>query len=129
MTLHDVGRVPPLAPSVESPVVVVRDAGVRPPAGRVSAAPWQSVLTVLPYLGPTGRQLLENAALVGVQRVSPDEAQLVARVMNLPAHEREALPGLGDGFTLWCTRGHRQLVMTQPTDAESGLLGAPRRVD
>ncbi len=129
VTLHDVGRIPPLGPSVGSPVVVVRDAGIRPPRGRVSAAPWQSVLTVLPYLGPTAPRFLENASLVGVQRVSPDEARLIARIMTLPARDADTLPGLGDQFTLWCTRTHRQLVMTQPTDAESGLLGVARRVD
>ncbi|MEU1630874.1 hypothetical protein ABZ746_37650 [Streptomyces sp. NPDC020096] len=129
MTVHDVGRVPPQGASVGSPVLVVRDAGIRPPRGRVAAAPWQSVLTLLPYLGPTAPRFLESATLVGVQRVSPDEAELIGRIMALPAADVGALSGLGDNFALWCTRTHRQFVMTQPTDAETGLLGAPRRVD
>ncbi|MEU6176206.1 hypothetical protein ABZ832_30395 [Streptantibioticus parmotrematis] len=129
VTVYDVGRVPPQGASVGSPVLVVRDAGVRPPRGRVAAAPWQSVLTLLPYLGPTAPRLLEGASLVGVQRVSPDEARLVGRLMRLPERDAEALPGLGDQFALWCTRQHRQFVMTRPTEAESGLLGGPRRVD
>lgn len=129
VTLHEVGRVPPLGPSVGSPVLILRDAGGRPPRGRVTAAPWQSVLTVLPFLGPAAARFLESATVVGVQRVSPDEAALIARTMTLPGQDAAALPTLGDEFALWCTRAHRQFVMTRPTDAETGLLGTPRRMD
>ena len=129
MTVHEVGRVPPQGASVASPVLVVRDAGTRPPRGRMAAAPWQSLLTVLPYLGPTAPRFLESATLIGVQRVSPEEAGVIGRLMALPKEKVVALSGLADNLTLWCTRKHRQLVSTQPTDAETGLLGAPRRVD
>ncbi|MGW7352721.1 hypothetical protein [Streptomyces sp. NPDC054784] len=129
ITLHDVGRVPPLGATVGSPVLVLRDCGVRPPRGRVASAPWQSVLTLLPYLSPVAPRLLRGAALVGVQRVSPDEARQIGRIMSLPAADEEALSTLGDGVTLWCTRRDRSYSLTQPTDAESGLLGVPRRVD
>ncbi|MFD8386289.1 hypothetical protein ACFV2X_48655 [Streptomyces sp. NPDC059679] len=129
ITLHDVGRVPPQGASVSSPVLVVRDAGMRPPRGRVTAAPWQSVLTLLPYLSPVAPRLMENAGLVGIQRVSPDEATQIGRIMGLPAVDVSALSTLADGVTLWCTRHARLYVATQPTDAESGLLGAPRRMD
>jgi hypothetical protein len=84
---------------------------------------------VLPYLGPTAPRSLESATLIGVQRVSPDEARLIGRLMALPEEKTAALSGLTDNLALWCTRKHRQLVITQPTDAETGLLGTPRRVD
>jgi hypothetical protein len=129
MTLHDVGRVPPLGPTVGSPVLVVRDCGMQPPRGRVASAPWQSVLTLLPYLSPAAPQLLANAGLVGIQRVSPQEAVQVGRLMGLPPADVTALSTLGDGVTLWCNRRSRQYAMTEPTDAECGLLGSPRRVD
>ncbi|MFG3253598.1 hypothetical protein [Streptomyces sp. NPDC048172] len=129
MALYDVGRVPRLGPSVSSPVVVVRDCGVRPPRGRVTSAPWQSVLTLLPYLSPTAPRLLRQASLVGVQRVSPEEAQQIGRLMQIPEQDVPALSTLGDGVTLWCTRRDRQYALTQPTDAESGLLGRARRLD
>lgn len=129
ISLYDVGRVPPLGPTVSSPVLVVRDCGMRPPRGRVAAMPWQSVLTLLPYLSPVAPRLLRGAALVGVQRISPDEAQQIGRIMQLPRQEVEALSTLGDGVTLWCTRRERHYAVTQPTDAESGLLGTPRRLD
>lgn len=41
----------------------------------------------------------------------------------------QALSTLADGVTLWCTERDRQFVMTQATDAETGLLGGARRMD
>jgi hypothetical protein len=129
MTVHDVGRVPPQGASAGGPVLVIRDCGMRPPRGRVASAPWQSVLTLLPYLSPVAPRLMRQARLVGVQRVSPDEASEIGRVIGLPRGEYESLPTLADGVTLWCTDRDRQYVMTQATDAETGLLGTARRMD
>ncbi|MDQ1007969.1 hypothetical protein QFZ82_002454 [Streptomyces sp. V4I23] len=129
ISLHDVGRVPPQGASAGSPVVVVRDCGMRPPRGRVVSAPWQSVVTLLPYLSPVAPRLMEKSGLVGIQRVSPDEAVQIGRIMHLPRPETEALSTLADGVTLWCTQRDRQFVMTQATDAETGLLGSARRMD
>ncbi|WP_374118432.1 hypothetical protein [Streptomyces sp. 8L] len=129
ITLHDVGRVPPQGASAGSPVVVVRDCGMRPPRGRVVSAPWQSVITLLPYLSPVAPRLMRKSGLVGVQRVSPDEGGKIGRIMALPQAETAALSTLADGVTLWCTERDRQFVMTQATDAETGLLGSARRMD
>ncbi|MBX9395722.1 hypothetical protein K4749_19490 [Streptomyces sp. TRM72054] len=129
LAVYDVGRVPPQGTSAGTPVLVVRDCGMRPPRGRVVSGPWQSVLTVLPYLSPVAPRLVRQARLVGVQRVSPDEAAELGRTMALPRTDVDALPTLPDGLTLWCTDRDRQYVMTQPTDAEIGLLGMPRRMD
>ncbi|MEI5526267.1 hypothetical protein WB401_27190 [Streptomyces brasiliscabiei] len=129
LALYDVGRVPPQGASAGTPVLVVRDCGMRPPRGRVASAPWQAVLTLLPYLSPVAPRLLRQARLVGVQRVSPDEATEIGRVIGLPHPETRSLPGLQDGITLWCAERDRQYVMTQATDAETGLLGAARRMD
>ncbi|MFF3560303.1 hypothetical protein ACFYXS_09735 [Streptomyces sp. NPDC002574] len=129
VTVHEVGRIAPQGPSVQSPVVIVRDCGARPPRSRVAAQSWQSVMTLLPYLGPTAPRLLSSADVVGLQRVSPQEAEVIGQVMGLADADVAALPTLGDNVTMWCTRKHRQFVMTQPTDAESGLLGPARRVD
>lgn len=129
MTLHEVGRVPPMGPTLASPVLVVRDCGIRPPRGRVASTPWQTVLTLLPYLSPVAPRLLERAAVAGVQRVSPEEAERLAPLLGLPRERAEALPVLSEDATLWCTRRGRQLVRLVPTDSESGLLGTARRVD
>ncbi|MFE2261010.1 hypothetical protein [Streptomyces griseosporeus] len=129
LAVYDVGRVPPQGASAGTPVLVVRDCGMRPPRGRVASAPWQSVLTLLPYLSPVAPRLMRQARLVGVQRVSPDEAAEIGRVLALPRPEIDSLPSLQDGVTLWCTDRDRQYVMTQATDAEVGLLGVARRMD
>lgn len=129
LAVYDVGRVPPQGTSAGTPVLVVRDCGMRPPRGRVVSGPWQSVLTLLPYLSPLAPRLVRQARLVGVQRISPDEATELGRTMALPRAEVEALPTLSDGLTLWCADRDRQYVLTQPTDAEIGLLGMPRRMD
>ncbi|MEU0177771.1 hypothetical protein ABZ178_31145 [Streptomyces massasporeus] len=129
LAVFEVGRVPPQGASAGTPVLVVRDCGMRPPRGRVVSGPWQSVLTLLPYLSPVAPRLIRQAGLVGVQRISPDEAMELGRAMALPRRDVEALPALPDGVTLWCADRDRQYVMTQPTDAETGLLGAARRVD
>ncbi|MET7360885.1 hypothetical protein ABZS76_20900 [Streptomyces sp. NPDC005562] len=129
MAVYDVGRVPPLGASAGSPVLVVRDCGMRPPRGRVVSGPWQSVLTVLPYLSPVAPRLIRQARLVGVQRVSPDEAAQIGRSLGLPSGDVGSLPSLADGVTLWCADRDRQYVMTQATDAETGLLGTARRMD
>ncbi|MFC5725002.1 hypothetical protein ACFP1Z_33160 [Streptomyces gamaensis] len=129
ITLHDVGRVPPQGPSVHGPVLVLRDCGARPPRGRTVPAPWQPVLTLLPYLGPEAQRLVEGADVVGVQRVSPDEARLLGGLLELPPAEVAALPTLRDGVTLWCDRRARTYVDTRPSEAEVGLLGVARRMD
>ncbi|MFE6666954.1 hypothetical protein ACFVFH_25730 [Streptomyces sp. NPDC057697] len=129
VSLHDVGRVPPTGASVGSPVVVVRDCGMRPPRGRVVSSPWQSVLTLLPYLSPVAPRLMRASALVGIQRVSPEEAGQVGRILGLARNETEALPTLSDGVTLWVAGRERHWVMTGATEVETGLLGAARRMD
>ncbi|TDC70407.1 hypothetical protein [Streptomyces hainanensis] len=129
MTLHEVGRVPPLGATLGSPVLVVRDCGTRPPRGRVASAPWQPVLTLLPYLSPAAPRLLERAALVGIQRVSPEEAGRIGRIMALPEIQAEALSTFAEDAVLWCTRTSRRLVRMVPTDSETGLLGNPSRLD
>ncbi len=129
MTLHEVGRVPPVGATLGSPVLVVRDCGTRPPRSRVASAPWQPVLTLLPYLSPATHRLVERASLVGVQRVSPEEARVVGRILALPEVQAEALPTFAENATLWCTRSSRQLVRLVPTDSETGLLGSPSRLD
>ncbi|CAL9402435.1 hypothetical protein SUDANB23_01483 [Streptomyces sp. enrichment culture] len=49
--------------------------------------------------------------------------------MGLHRPDVDALPTLVDGVTLWRSDRDRQYVTTQPTDAEVGLLGTPRRMD
>jgi hypothetical protein len=129
LTVHPLGRIGPQGATVAAPVLVVRDCGPRPARTRLSASPWQTVLTVLPYLGAGSERLLTGAQLVGVQRVSPQEAAAVAKALTLPEQEERILPSLGDGVTLWATRTDRTLTQSGPTAAEAQVLGPARRMD
>ncbi|QKW21814.1 hypothetical protein HUT16_24600 [Kitasatospora sp. NA04385] len=129
VTVHQVGRLGAQGASVASPVLVVRDLGARPNRSRLSATPWQTTLTVLPYLGPNAGRVINAADLVGLQRVSPQEADLLGRLLSLAPGDVSALPTLPDNVTLWATRMRRQYVMTNQGDAETQVLGGPRRMD
>ncbi|MET8679890.1 hypothetical protein ABZW18_20490 [Streptomyces sp. NPDC004647] len=129
VSLHEVRQIAAQGASVSSPVLVVRDCGAQPPRNQLAPSPWQSVLTLLPFLGPRAPRMLARAQLVGLQRLSPQEAEVVTRIMRLPHDVAAALPTLSDNAMLWCTRDHHQFVLTQPTEAETGLLGMPRRMD
>ena len=129
LTVHPVGGVGPQGASVTAPVLVVRDCGSRPARSRLSPGPWQATLTLLPFLETESEQLLAAADLVGVQRLSPQEAAPAGRVLRLPGSAVSALPQLGDGVTLWSDGRNRALVRSGPTPTEVQILGRARRVD
>jgi hypothetical protein len=116
-------------PELSGPVLVVRDCGAQPPRNGLAPAPWQAVLTLLPFLVPPAAEALARAELVGVQRVSPQEAEELAEALRLTAEQAAALPTLDDGTLLWCTTRQRRFVRLEPTPAEAELLGEARRID
>lgn len=129
VTVYPVGRVPAQGPSVSSPVVLFRDCGIRPPRGRVTSVPWQAVVTVLPFVSEHAPRWLAQAHLVGIQQISPQETEVVHDTLGVPQEHLQHLPALHEAVALWCTRKHHKFVMTEATEAETGLLGAARRMD
>jgi hypothetical protein len=129
VALVPVRRVGALGATAASPVLLIRDCGARPPRLAAPKTPWQTTLTLLPFLDPGYAGQLVGADLVALQRISPQEAQLAARVVRLGNDDVRALPELPDEVTLWCARHGRQYVSGTPTQLEAGLLGAPRRMD
>lgn len=129
VALVPVRRVGPLGASAASPVLLIRDCGARPPRLAQPKTAWQTTLTLLPFLDPGYAGQLVGADLVALQRISPQEAQLAARVIRIGVEDVQALPGLPDELTLWCARHGRQYVYGMPTQLEAGLLGTPRRMD
>ncbi|MER5438967.1 hypothetical protein [Streptomyces sp. NPDC002790] len=115
--------------SVASPVLVVRDLGAQPGRSQIAPTPWQSTLTVVPFLGPRAPRLLARADVIGLQNLSPQEAEVIGRVLRLPEQLTQTLPTLSDATMLWIAGDKRQFVMVQPTEPETGLLGGPRRMD
>jgi hypothetical protein len=124
-----VRRVGALGASATSPVLLIRDCGARPPRPTQPKTPWQTTLTLLPYLDPGYAVQLAGADLIALQRISPQEAQFAARITRLGGEDVRALPNLPDEVTLWCARHGREYVYSVPTQLEAGLLGAPRRMD
>lgn len=124
-----VRRVGALGATAVSPVLLIRDCGARPPRLAQPKTAWQTTLTLLPFLDPAYAGQLVGADLVALQRISPQEAQLAARVIRLGVEDVQALPGLPDELTLWSARHGRQYVYGMPTQLEAGLLGNPRRMD
>jgi hypothetical protein len=124
-----VRRVGALGASAASPVLLIRDCGVRPPKAAQVKTSWQTTFTLVPYLDPAFAGQLGSADLVALQRISPQEANLVSRLVRLGGQDVQTLPGLPDEVALWCARHGRQYVYNMPTQLEAGLLGAPRRLD
>ncbi len=129
VTVHGVGQIGAQGASVSGPILVLRDCGARPGRSRLAATPWQTTITLLPYLAHRADRLLGSADLVAVQRVSPAESETVGRTLGLPAVDVQSLSTLGDPVSMWVTKGHRRYVMTHPTGTEHQLLGPARRVD
>jgi hypothetical protein len=129
VTVAAVRRVGATGASGASPVLLIRDCGARPPRDAQAGSPWQTTLTLLPYLDPGHASSLINVDLLALQRISPQESRLAAGIARLDDDDIRALPELPDELTLWCARRGRRYVRCAPTGLETALLGAPRRVD
>lgn len=118
-----------LGASAASPVLLLRDAGARPPRSSAPKVPWLTTLTLVPFLDPNYAGHLITSDYVAIQQISPQEAELAARLFRLSPQDVAALPTLLPELALWTARHGRQYVFSAPTRDESGLLGAPRRMD
>ena len=118
-----------LGATAASPVLLLRDAGARPPRSSAPKTPWMTTLTLVPFLDPKYGGQLITADHVAIQQVSPQEAELAARLFRLGPQDISALPTLLPELALWTARRGRQYVFSAPTRDETGLLGAPRRMD
>jgi hypothetical protein len=124
-----VRRVGNLGATAASPVLLLRDAGARPPRSSAPKTPWMTTLTLVPFLDPSYAGHLITSDYVAMQQVSPQEAELGARLFRLSPQDVAALPSLLPELALWTARHGRQYVFSAPTRDETGLLGAPRRMD
>ena len=106
-------------------MVLIRDCGVRPPRGRVTSVPWQAVVTVLPFVSEHAPRWLSQAHLVGVQRISPVEIEVLRDTLGIPGEHLQHLQTLHDGATLWCTRKHHKFVMTEPARPRQAYSARP----
>ncbi|MGH3772808.1 MAG: hypothetical protein ACRDRW_15690 [Pseudonocardiaceae bacterium] len=112
--------------SAEAPLLVVHDGGAVPRELFPPRVPWQTTLSVLPYLHPQAEDTAVNADLVLLQRLPADQAQLAAEMWRLPAPMATQLAELTDdgvvalGPNLWLP------LRLVTTPAEREILGPVR---
>jgi hypothetical protein len=115
-------------PSAATPLLVLRDCGARPPYAAVPRGAWTAVVTLLPYLDPRSAGYLKDADLVGLQRMSREEAAMVRHILGLADKETAALPGLPAPMAMWRSRDRTtRYCELAATQWEHTLLGEPAR--
>lgn len=122
LTVHQLGGPGPQHPTADTPLLLVRDAGAEPAGPEPPPRPWQTVVLLLPFLSPTAAFRLATADLVGLQRLSPQEASSAAAELSLTADEERLLPQLGEGVTLWAAGARRLTAWSPPTAAGTHAL-------
>lgn len=116
------------APSMATPLLVLRDCGARPPYAEVPRGPWTSIVTLLPYFDPRTAGYLRDADLVGLQRLPREEAAMARHVLALPDKDTAALADLPDPMVLWRSRKRTtRYCEFAPTKWEEAFLGEPLR--
>lgn len=116
------------APSMTTPLLVLRDCGARPPYAAVPRGPWTAIVTLLPYFDPRTAGYLRDADLVGMQRMPREEAAMARHVLALPDKDTAALVDLPDPMILWRSRKRTMRYCEfAPTKWEEAFLGEPER--
>jgi hypothetical protein len=114
--------------SENAPLLVVHDGGPTPQDLFPPRAPWHTTIYVLPYLHPQATSLANSADLVLMQRLPVGQAELAARIWNLPPQMSSQLTGLQDdqvialGRNLW-----RPFRLVTNSAREQQLLGPVTR--
>lgn len=115
--------------SEDGPLLVVHDGGPTPQELFPPRSPWQTTVSVLPYLHPQAGATANAADLVLIQRLPVGQAQLAERIWRLPPPLVQQLTNLADdqvvalGHNLW-----RPLRLIT-TGKEKQILGPVRRGD
>lgn len=115
--------------SEDAPLLVVHDGGAVPQELFPPRSPWHTTLYVLPYLHPQAEGTAVNADLVLLQQLPAAQAQLAARIWQLPAAMAAQLSALADdgvvalGPDLWLP------LRLVTTPAEREILGPVRLGD
>lgn len=116
-------------PSEDAPLLVMLDGGPTPQDLFPPRSAWQTTVYMLPYLHPQAGAIANAADLVLMQRLPAGQAELAARLWQLPPQMSRQLTTLKDdqiialGANLW--RPFRLVT----TPKEQQLLGPVRRGD
>jgi hypothetical protein len=106
-----------------SPALLIDDFGPSAPAVRGNLTPWQTRLTVLPWVTQAGAAVASSATLLMAQRLAPEEADL----LRLDSRTTSPVQMLHDDMVALIGGGANQYVWVSPTAAETHFFGAPHR--
>ncbi|GLZ50782.1 hypothetical protein [Actinomycetospora sp. NBRC 106378] len=108
-------------------LLTVRDRGAAPVGPGATAAPWRTALLVLPSLTPAVADAADDADVVLLGRMPPQEADLATRLWRLTDPMAETLRTLPDHGVVALGRNLWRRLDLVTADRESALLGPVRR--
>ncbi|MQA63541.1 MAG: hypothetical protein GEU86_19110 [Actinophytocola sp.] len=115
--------------SENAPLLVVHDGGPTPQDLFPPRASWHTTVYVLPYLHPQATTLANASDLVLMQRLPVGQAELAARIWNLPPQMMQQLTALKDDQIIALGRNLWKPVRLVTTAREQQILGPVRRGD
>ncbi|GAA3304275.1 hypothetical protein Dvina_30875 [Dactylosporangium vinaceum] len=111
------------AASWSSPMLLIDDLGPYAPAARGTLTPWQTRLTVLPWLTPAGAVVAGSATLLMTQRLAPEEVGL----LRMDDRTAGLIQAMHDDMVALVGGGANRYVWLTPTSVETHFFGAPHR--
>lgn len=109
--------------SVHQPMLVVTEG---PPAQSAPIGPWQTQVTVAPWLGEHLAQAVFEADLVVLRRLSEQELAVAASMLRIDEWDTQALRTTPDDGVVLYRPDQRQYVRVVPTALERQAFGTPR---
>lgn len=126
-----VSVVPPNSPtppagSIVRPSLIIDDGGS---GSRRDLGPWQTVVSVMPYVTAQALSSLHSFDLLVLQRVAPEHVGPVRAGFNLPVDTAQWLPRMPDDTIAVAERGRVRFANLGVTQNEGFALGQPTRAD
>lgn len=115
------------APGDTGALLTVRDRGASPVGPGAAAGPWRTALLVLPSLTPAVADAADDADVVLLGRMPPQEADLATRLWRLTDPMAETLRTLPDHGVVALGRNLWRRLDLVTADRETALLGPVRR--
>jgi hypothetical protein len=109
--------------SAQQPVLVIDEFGGSPQA----LGPWQTQLTIVRQLDPSGASLVQDCDLVILQRLRGDEASVAGRALRLPGASTQFLQVMADDMVALVADGADRYISFAQTDVEREHTGAAAR--
>lgn len=119
----------PPAGTLVRPTLIVDDVGGTHDGVRRDLGPWQTGVTLRPYVTPQSVGFLHSYDLLVLQRSPAEMVGPVRAAFNLPADSTQWLPRMPDDTLAVAQRGRMRFVNIALTQVEQMTFGAPTRQD